>query len=83
MRRWIFLDKVSREVHSIWVNLEARENMELSGHLKELRVAASQGTMGTGESGAGWVAGFTRRAWKSHVKPFEFCPEGKGEPLEA
>ena len=59
MRRWIFLDKVSREMHSIRVNLEARENMELSGHLKELRVPGSQGMMGTGENGAGWVARFT------------------------
>ena len=41
MRRRIFLDKAFRQTCSIWVNLEVRENMELSRYLKDLRVAES------------------------------------------
>lgn len=41
MRRRIFLDKAFRQTCSIWVNLEVRENMELSRYLKDLTVAES------------------------------------------
>ena len=56
-RRRIFLDKVFRQMCSMWVNLEVRENMELSRSLKALRV--NQGMRGAGENGAGWLAGST------------------------
>lgn len=39
----------------MWVNLEVRENMELSRYLKASRVV-NQGVRGTGENGAGRLA---------------------------